>query len=152
MAQVLAGFKVVDFTHVLAGPIATHYLRLQGADVIKVESAEGDTMRNYAGDGPAQGSARGMSPSFVSFNTGKRSIVLDLKKPAHKEVARKLIAGADVVVENFRAGVMDRLGLGYEACRQGNPGLVYCSVSGFGQTGPLKGNPALDQIIQSIAS
>ena len=151
MAQVLAGFKVVDFTHVLAGPIATHYLRLQGADVIKVESAEGDTMRNYAGDGPPEGNARGMSPSFVSVNTGKRSIVLDLKKPAHKEAALKLIAGADVLVENFRAGVMERLGLGYEACRQLNPGLIYCSVSGFGQTGPLKSNPALDQIIQSIS-
>lgn len=151
MAQVLAGYKVVDFTHVLAGPIATHYLRLHGADVVKIESSDGDAMRNYAGDGPPQGSARGMSPSFVSFNTGKRSIVLDLKNPEHKAVARKLIAEADVVVENFRSGVMDRLGLGFEACKAINPDIVFCSVSGFGQTGPLKNNPALDQIIQSMS-
>lgn len=151
MAQVLAGYKVVDFTHVLAGPIATHYLRMHGADVIKVEPAEGDAMRNYAGDGPPQGNAKGMSPSFVSFNTGKRSIVLDLKNPAHKEAVLKLIAEADVVVENFRSGVMDRLALGFEACKQVNPRIVFCSMSGFGQTGPLKHNPALDQIIQSMS-
>ena len=151
MAQVLAGYKVLDFTHVLAGPVATHYLRLHGADVVKVESSDGDAMRNYAGDGPPQGKAEGMSPSFVSFNTGKRSIVLDLKNPQHKEVARKLVAEADVVVENFRSGVMDRLGLGFEACKAVNPDIVFCSISGFGQTGPLKNNPALDQIIQSMS-
>ena len=151
MAQALAGYKVVDFTHVLAGPISTHYLRLHGADVIKVEPEDGDAMRNYAGDGPPKGSAKGMSPSFVSFNTGKRSIVMDLKNPTHKEAVLKLIAQADVVVENFRAGVMDRLGLGFEACRKVNTGIVYCSLSGFGQTGPLKFNGALDQIIQSMS-
>lgn len=151
MAQALAGYKVVDFTHVLAGPIATHYLRLHGAEVIKVEPAEGDAMRNYAGEGPPQGSARGMSPSFVSFNTGKRSIVMDLKNPLHKEAVLKLIAQADVVVENFRAGVMDRLGLGFEDCKKANPGIVFCSLSGFGQTGPLRNNGALDQIIQSMS-
>jgi crotonobetainyl-CoA:carnitine CoA-transferase CaiB-like acyl-CoA transferase len=147
MAQVLAGYKVLDFTHVLAGPIATNYLRLHGADVVKLESAQGDTMRNYGGDGPGNG----MGPSFVSVNTGKRSIVLDLKNPAHKEVALRLVAWADVVVENFRAGVMDRLGLGYEACKAVKPDIVFCSISGFGQSGPLKGNPAIDQIIQSMS-
>ncbi|HEY8356853.1 MAG TPA: CoA transferase, partial [Ramlibacter sp.] len=151
MAQALAGYRIVDFTHVLAGPIATHYLRLHGADVIKVESEDGDAMRNYAGDGPPQGEARGMSPSFVSFNTGKRSIVMDLKDPAQKEAVLRLIAQADVVVENFRAGVMDRLGLGFEDCRKVKPDIVFCSMSGFGQTGPLKSNGALDQIIQSLS-
>ncbi|MBP6406552.1 MAG: CoA transferase [Proteobacteria bacterium] len=147
MAQVLQGFKVLDFTHVLAGPIATNYLCQQGADVIKVESGKGDTMRNYGG----QTFADGMGPSFISVNAGKRSIVLDLKDEGHLEVARKLVKWADVVVENFRPGVMDRMGLGYAACRSINPSVVFCSVSGFGQSGPLKGNPAIDQIIQSMS-
>ena len=151
MAQPLAGYRIVDFTHVLAGPIATHYLRLHGADVIKVEPQEGDAMRNYAGEGPPQGSSKGMSPSFVSFNTGKRSIVMDLKNPEHKQAVLKLIAQADVVVENFRSGVMDRLGLGFEDCKKVKPDIVFCSMSGFGQTGPLRFNGALDQIIQSMS-
>lgn len=147
MARVLQGIKVLDFSHVLAGPIATNYLCRQGADVVKVESGKGDTMRNYGG----QTFADGMGPSFISVNTGKRSIVLDLKDEAHLDVARRLVKWADVVVENFRPGVMDRLGLGYEACRSLNPAVVFCSVSGFGQVGPLKGNPAIDQIIQSMS-
>jgi CoA:oxalate CoA-transferase len=147
MAQALAGFKVLDFSHVLAGPIATNYLCLQGADVVKVESGKGDTMRNYGGESHAEG----LGPSFVSVNTGKRSIVLDLKNPAHLQVARRLVEWADVVVENFRPGVMDRLGLGYEACRKLRGDIVFCSVSGFGQSGPLKANPAVDQIIQSMS-
>lgn len=147
MAQALNGIRVLDFSHVLAGPIATNYLCMQGADVVKVESGQGDTMRNYGGESHAEG----LGPSFVSVNTGKRSIVLDLKKPEHLAVARKLVAWADVVVENFRPGVMDRLGLGYEACRKVRADIVFCSVSGFGQSGPLKANPAVDQIIQSMS-
>lgn len=146
MPQVLKGFRVVDFTHVLSGPIATNFLTLMGAEVIKIESAIGDTMRNYGGK-----STGGMGPSFVSVNAGKRSIVLDLKKEEHIEVARRLIGKADVVVENFRPGVIDRLGLGYEACRRIKSDIVFCSVSGFGQSGPLKFNPAIDQIIQSMS-
>jgi crotonobetainyl-CoA:carnitine CoA-transferase CaiB-like acyl-CoA transferase len=132
LSQALEGYRIIDFTHVLAGPIATNYLRLQGADVVKVESSIGDTMRNYGGK-PAKD---GMGPSFVSVNAGKRSIVLDLKNEADLEVARRLVATADVVVENFRPGVMDRLGLGYQACRE---------------ISPLKANPAVDQIIQSMS-
>ena len=147
MKPVLSGIKVLDFTHVLSGPIATHYLCLHGADVVKVESGRGDTMRNYGG----QTFADGMGPSFTAVNAGKRSIVLDLKDAQHLEVARRLVAWADVVVENFRPGVIDRLGLGYEACRAIRPDIVFCSVSGFGQAGPLKGNPAIDQIIQSMS-
>jgi CoA:oxalate CoA-transferase len=147
MSQALDGFKVLDFSHVLAGPIATNYLCLQGADVIKVESGKGDTMRNYGGESFSDG----MGPSFVSVNTGKRSIVLDLKNPRHHEVARRLVAWADVVVENFRPGVIERLGLGYAACCEIRPDIVFCSVSGFGQSGPLKENPAIDQIIQSMS-
>lgn len=147
MSQPLRGFKVLDFSHVLAGPIATNYLCLQGAEVIKVESGTGDTMRNYGGESFADG----MGPSFISVNTGKRSIVLDLKNPRHLEVALRLVAWADVVVENFRPGVIERLGLGYAACCAIKPDLVFCSVSGFGQSGPLKENPAIDQIVQSMS-
>lgn len=113
MPQPLQGCRVVDFTHVLSGPIATNFLRLLGAEVIKIESAAGDTMRNYGGIQYADG----MGPSFASVNSGKKSIVLDLKHDADVAVARELIAGADVVTENFRPGVMDRLGLGYRPAR-----------------------------------
>ncbi|MSQ50294.1 MAG: CoA transferase [Betaproteobacteria bacterium] len=146
MPQVLKGYRIVDFTHVLSGPIATNFLTLMGADVIKIESGIGDTMRNYSGR-----STDGMGASFVAVNSGKRSIVLDLKKEEHLEVARRLIAKADVVAENFRPGVIDRLGLGFDACRKIKTDIVFCSVSGFGQTGPLKFNPAIDQIIQSMS-
>ena len=147
MARALDGIQVVDFSHVLAGPICTHYLCLQGADVVKVEPAAGDTMRSYGG----QTHPDGLSPSFIAVNAGKRSVVLDLKDERQLGAARRLVAGADVVVENFRPGVMDRLGRGYEACTALNPGLVFCSISGFGQTGPLRANPAIDQIIQSMS-
>src|SRR5690606_38796654 len=148
LPQVLEGIRVADFTHVLSGPIATHFLRLLGADVIKVEPVGlGDTMRNYGID-PAQS---GMAPPFVSVNSGKRSVALDLKSAAGRNAALKLIGSADVVIENFRPGVMTRLGLGYEVCRALRPGIVFCSISGFGQSGPLKENPAIDQIIQSVS-
>ena len=147
MQQLLSGYRVVDFSHVLAGPIATNFLCLLGADVVKIESSSGDTMRNYG----SRQSSNGMGSSFVSVNSGKRSIVLDLKEDTHRDVARRLIAQADVVVENFRPGVIDRLGLGYSACREIKPDIVFCSISGFGQSGPLKFNPAIDQIIQSMS-
>lgn len=147
MQKILSGYRIVDFSHVLAGPIATNFLCLLGADVIKIESSSGDTMRNYG----SRQSTNGMGSSFVSVNSGKRSIVLDLKEEAHRDAARRMIAKADVVVENFRPGVIDRLGLGYTACREIKPDIVFCSVSGFGQSGPLKFNPAIDQIIQSMS-
>ncbi|MET4577357.1 CaiB/BaiF CoA transferase family protein [Ottowia thiooxydans] len=145
--RALEGVRVLDFTHVLSGPIATYHLALQGADVIKVESATGDTMRHYSGHAHADA----VSPSFASVNAGKRSVVLDLKKASDIESVRRLVAQSDVVVENFRPGVMERLGLGYEVCRALRPDLVYCSISGFGQNGSLRGNPAIDQIIQSMS-
>jgi CoA:oxalate CoA-transferase len=115
---------------------------------VKVESGAGDTMRNY---GSTQVENNGLGPSFVSVNSGKRSVVLDLKNEVHREVAARLVARSDVVVENFRPGVIDRLGLGYEACKRIKPDIVFCSVSGFGQSGPLRFNPAIDQIIQSMS-
>ena len=147
MPQPLAGLKVVDFTHVVAGPLATHFLRLLGAEVIKIESPAGDPLRNYS----LVPSERGMAPAFVGINAGKKSVVLDLKSEDGLATARALIAGADIVVENFRPDVLDRLGLGFEACKQLKPDILYCSVSGFGLNSPLKHHPAIDQIVQSLS-
>ncbi len=147
MAQPLAGIRVVDFSHVVAGPLATHFLALLGADVVKVESPAGDALRNYT----LQPDQRGMAPAFMGINLGKRSVVLDLKHEDGRRSAFDLAAGADVVVENFRPGVMARLGLGAERLQAANPGLIYCSVSGFGQDGPMRDFPAIDQIVQSVS-
>jgi len=147
MPQPLAGLKVVDFSHVMAGPFATHFLRLLGAEVIKVESPAGDIFRNYDVD---PGYA-GMSPAFIAANAGKKSVVLDLKQTHDHAAALALIAGADIVVENFRPGVMDRLGLGYEAARVLNPLIIFCSISGYGQDGPMRDYPAIDNVVQATA-
>ena len=107
--QPLSGIRVADFSHVMAGPYASHLLRLLGAEVIKIEPpGRGDPMRNYGSDR----SYDGMAPAFIAANAGKKSIVLDLKNPAQLEVARKIVAQSDVLLENFRPGVMERLGLG----------------------------------------
>jgi CoA:oxalate CoA-transferase len=144
--NVLQGLRVVDFGHVMAAPFASHFLRLLGAEVIKIEApGRGDPMRDY-GDDPRY---HGMSPAFIAANAGKRSIVIDLKTDHGREVARKLIATADVVLENFRPGVMDRLELGYAVCKALRPDVVFCSVSGYGQDGPLKHHPAIDNIVQA---
>jgi CoA:oxalate CoA-transferase len=147
MPQPLAGLKVVDFSHVMAGPFATHFMRLLGAEVIKIESPHGDIFRNYDVD------ARyvGMSPAFIAANAGKKSVVLDLKKPQDLEAAKRLIAQSDVLVENFRPGVMDRLGLGYEVCKALRPDIIFCSVSGYGQSGPMRDYPAIDNVVQATA-
>lgn len=147
MAQPLAGIRVLDFSHVVAGPLATHFLALLGADVVKVEPPFGDALRNYTHN-PAQ---RGMAPAFLGINLGKRSVVLDLKTDKGQACAQALAAGADVVVENFRPGVMARFGLDWESLRAANPSMVYCSVSGFGQQGPMRDYPAIDQIVQSLS-
>jgi CoA:oxalate CoA-transferase len=147
MPQPLAGYKIADFSHVMAGPFCSHFLRMLGAEVIKIESLTGDPMRNY---GPHR-DMDGMSPAFVAANVGKKSIALDLKSPAGLEVARRLVCSADVVLENFRPGVMRRLGLSYEQCKDWRPGLVYCSVSGYGQTGPMRDYPAIDNIVQATS-
>jgi formyl-CoA transferase len=136
----LHGVRVLDLTNVLAGPFACHQLAHLGADVIKVE-ARADTALNQAH----------MGVSFLAQNPGKRSITIDLKQPSGKAVFRRLVATADVVVENFRPGVMQRLGVGFDALREDNPRLVYCAISGFGQDGPLRDLPAYDQIIQGMS-
>ena len=144
--QPLSGIRVADFSHVMAGPYASHLLRLLGAEVIKIEPPErGDAMRNYGSDRRYDG----MAPAFIGVNAGKKSIALDLKHPQQLEVAKRIVAECDVMLENFRPGVISRLGLGYDAVRLHNSDIIYCSVSGYGQSGPLRDWPAIDNIVQA---
>lgn len=146
----LTGVRVLDLTNVLAGPYCGYQLALMGAEVIKVERpGSGDLARQLGAD-PARNAAN-MGISFLAQNAQKRSVTLDLKHPQGKALLRRLVAGADVLVENFRPGVMDRLGLGYDVLRLDNPELIYCAISGFGQDGPRKDDPAYDQIVQGVS-
>jgi CoA:oxalate CoA-transferase len=148
MRRMLEGIRIADFSHVMAGPYATHLLCLLGAEVIKIESpAGGDAMRYYGPDRRYDG----MAPAFIAVNAGKKSVVLDLKQPEDLERARRLIARSDVLVENFRPGVMQRLGLDYAAVTTLKPEIVYCSVSGYGQSGPRRDWPAIDNIVQATS-
>jgi crotonobetainyl-CoA:carnitine CoA-transferase CaiB-like acyl-CoA transferase len=149
MGGLLDGIRVLDLTNVLAGPLGAYQLALLGAEVIKVESPAGDLARQLGAD-PALNKAL-MGASFLAQNAGKRSVTINLKSAAGKDVFRRLVGSADVVIENFRPGVMERLGLGYDALREVRPGLVYCAISGFGQDGPLRDNPAYDQIVQGLS-
>jgi CoA:oxalate CoA-transferase len=146
----LAGIRVLDLTNVLAGPFCAYQLALLGADVIKVERPGGGDLARQLGADDALNAA-GMGASFLAQNAGKRSITIDLKQPAGRAVFLRLLATADVLVENFRPGVMARLGLGYEALRERHPRLVYAAISGFGQSGPLADKPAYDQIVQGLS-
>ncbi len=146
----LAGIRIIDLTNVLAGPFCCHQLAHLGADVVKVEVPDGgDLARQLGAD--AKLNAAHMGVSFLAQNAGKRSLTVNLKSAGGKEVLGRLVRGADALVENFRPGVMDRLGVGYDALRILNPRLVYCAISGFGQDGPLKDLPAYDQIIQGMS-
>ena len=145
----LAGVKVVEFCQVLAGPFCGMLLADLGAEVIKVEPLEGDMMRQWP---PITEGAHGSySENFASINRNKRSVALDLKNPVHKEAARKLVLSADVLLENNRPGVMDRLGLGYDSFKEEKPGLVYCSISAFGQTGPRAKDGGFDVTVQAMS-
>jgi len=145
--QPLTGIRVADFSHVMAGPFASHLLRLMGAEVIKIEPKGGDQFRYYS---PDEGFA-GMSPPFIAANVGKKSIALDLKDPEDLAIARAIVDRCDVLIENFRPGVMGRLGLAYDTVRQTNAGIIYCSVSGYGQNSPQRDWPAIDNIVQATA-
>jgi CoA:oxalate CoA-transferase len=150
MSGLLAGARVLDLTNVLAGPFCCYQLAQLGADVIKVEvPGSGDLARQLGAD--PELNRRGMGASFLAQNAGKRSITINLKSDKGRDVFRRLVASADVVVENFRPGVMDRLGLGYGALKAVKSDIIYCAISGFGQDGPLKFNPAYDQIIQGLS-
>lgn len=141
----LAGMRIIDLTRVLSGPFCTMILGDLGADVIKVENAEGDTVR-------MQGAGHeGMSWYFASFNRNKRSIVLDLKSASGKAILTELVRDADALVENFRPGVLDRLGFNEARLRELNPDLVVCAISGFGPDGPYRDRPAFDFIAQAMS-
>lgn len=141
----LAGLTVVDLTRVLAGPYCTMMLADLGARVIKIENPEGGDDSRHVGP-----FVDGESAYFASVNRNKESIALDLKSPRDREVLAAMIAGADVLVENFRAGVMEKLGFTWEALHAANPRLVYASISGFGQTGPYRDRPAYDMVVQAM--
>jgi crotonobetainyl-CoA:carnitine CoA-transferase CaiB-like acyl-CoA transferase len=146
----LRGVRVLDLTNVLAGPFACQQLAHLGAEVIKIEAVgRGDLARNLGADPKL--SARGMGISFLAQNAGKISLTLNLKDKRGREILERLVAGADVLVENFRPGVMARLGVGPDHLRALNPRLIYCAISGFGQTGPWADRPAYDQIVQGAA-
>ena len=146
----LKGKRILDLTNVLAGPFCTYQLANLGAEVIKLETPlKGDLARNL-GANPELNS-KGMGISFLAQNSGKKSITLNLKSKKGKSIFRKLVKECDALVENFRPGVMDRLGLDYKKLKQDNPKLIYCAITGFGQDGPLAQNPAYDQIVQGLS-
>ncbi len=149
MARPFEGVKILDFTQVLAGPYATFQLGLLGADIVKVERREGEDARRTPLK--REWADRGLASGWQAINGNKRSLTLDLQKPEAVEIVRRLAERADVVVENFRPGVMDRLGLGYADLATVNPGLIWCSISGFGQTGPDRGEAGYDGKIQAMS-
>lgn len=148
--KILSNIRVLDLTNVLSGPFATLHLSLLGAEVIKIENPkEGDLARKLGAK--SEYNKKLLGTSFLAQNANKKSLTLNLKEKAGKEIFRTLIKTADVVVENFRPGVMDRLGIGYSELSKINPELIYCAISGFGQDGPDADKPAYDQIIQGLS-
>ncbi len=148
--KLLDGIRVLDLTNVLSGPFATLHLALLGAEVIKVENPKDGDLARKLGGVPKYNQML-MGTSFLAQNANKKSCTLNLKDPRGKDILRRLVKTADVLVENFRPDVMSRLGLSYETLRDINPRLVYCAISGFGQTGPDALKPAYDQIIQGLS-
>jgi crotonobetainyl-CoA:carnitine CoA-transferase CaiB-like acyl-CoA transferase len=144
----LDGIVIVDFSRIVSGPFATQILGDLGADIIKVERLDiGDEVRSYGITDPS----RMPGPTFLAMNRNKRSIAIDVTTPEGREVARRILRTADVAIHNFRTGVMERLGLGYETISAENPGIIYCSISGFGTVGPLAESPANDLSIQAYS-
>ena len=150
MSKAFKGVRVLDFSQVLAGPFCTQQLALLGADVIKIEEpGAGDQSRGIMADNDI--GRIGMSPYFLAMNANKRSMTLDLKHPDAAGILGRLAASADVVVQNFRPGVLTRLGFGYDAVRAIRPDIIYCSISGYGQEGPYATAPAYDGAVQAIS-
>jgi crotonobetainyl-CoA:carnitine CoA-transferase CaiB-like acyl-CoA transferase len=148
--SILSGIRVLDLTNVLAGPFATLHLALLGAEVIKIENPkDGDLARKLGVLTDLNDQL--MGTSFLAQNSNKKSVTLNTKAPEGKEIFKRLVKTADVLVENFRPDVMGRLGLGYKVLAEINPRLVYCGISGFGQSGPDALKPAYDQIIQGLS-
>jgi crotonobetainyl-CoA:carnitine CoA-transferase CaiB-like acyl-CoA transferase len=149
MTKPFAGVRILDFTRYLAGPYGTYQLALLGADVVKIESRDGDETRSQLVS--KEWAERKMPPGFLAVNGNKRSITLDLRRPEAVEIVKRLVVTADVVWENFRPGVMDKLGLGYETLSAINPRLIYCAVSGFGHSGPERTTAAFDGKLQAMS-
>ena len=149
MSKPFAGVRILDFTRYLAGPYGTYQLALLGADVVKIEARDGDETRHQLV--ASEWAERKMPPGFLAVNGNKRSLTLDLRKPEAVAVVKRLVEKADVVWENFRPGVMDKLGLGYDVLSAINPRLIYCAVSGFGHTGPEKTTAAFDGKLQAMS-
>ena len=143
----LAHLRVLDFTALLQGPLATQVLADLGADVVKIEKLDGEWMRHW---GISNARTHGETDAFLAFNRNKRSVAADLRNADTVEKILKLAERADVAVENFRPGVMDRLGLGYEKLRERNPGIIYAAATGYGQTGPYAGRPGQDYLVQAL--
>ena len=148
--KILEGIKVLDLTNVLSGPFATLHLALLGAEVVKVENPKDGDLARKLGIVPEL-NKKLMGTSFLAQNCNKKSITLNTKSAEGKDLFKRMAKDADVVVENFRPGVMDRLGIGYGVLKEINPKLIYCAISGFGQTGPDAFKPAYDQIIQGLS-
>ena len=145
-APILRGIRVIDLTHILAGPYASTLLADLGAEVLKIEKPDrGDTTR---GTPPFAGR---LSHYFAAVNWGKRSVALDLKQPEGRDLLLRLVEHGDVVIDNFRAGTLEDLGLGYDVLSERNPRIIRCAISGFGQTGPLAEKPAFDAIVQAMS-
>lgn len=154
MTRPFEGIRILDFTQLVAGPYATYQFALMGADVIKIERLEGEAMRYWDMSQTSlskEWSERGQTPSWQAINAGKRSLTLDLQTPEAIEIATRLACSADVVMENFRPGVMDKLGLGHTALSALNPQLIYCALSAFGQTGPERLGAGYDGKIQAMS-
>lgn len=148
--QPLDGLRVIDLSHVLAGPFCSYQLALLGADVIRIDNPAGRDMVRFAGPNPEQ-RAQGLGPGFMMQNAGKRSLALNLKDPRGRRILEQLLADADVMVENYRPGVLARLGLAPERLRGDFPRLICCSITGFGQDGPMAGYPAYDHMLQAVS-
>ncbi|MEM7411231.1 MAG: CoA transferase [Myxococcota bacterium] len=144
MAGALEGFRIIDFTQVISGPMATRILADQGADVVKVEPPSGDILRHMGG-------RAGLSPTFATINRSKRSVVLDLKKEGGLEALLRLVDDADVFIQNSRPGIAERMGIGPKVLRERNPRLVYVSISGFGEKGPFAHKRVYDPLIQGMS-
>ena len=146
----LSGIRVLDLTNVLAGPYCSYQLMLFGAEVVKIEVPGAGDLARHLGPDPELNGA-GIGASFLAQNAGKKSVELDLKDATQRAEFEELVRGADVLLENFRAGVLARLGYDWDRLHALNPALVYCAISGFGQTGPMSQAPAYDQIIQGLS-
>ena len=146
----LSGVRVLECASVIAGPYCSYMLTLLGAETVKIERpSQGDWMRSQGGDAALV--AAGLGSTFLSCNAGKKSVALNLKDPRGVQIAREIAAGVDIMIENWRPGTAERLGVGFEAIKAINPRIVYCSISGFGQDGPMSPRPAYDHIIQAMS-